>query len=56
MYNKSAFRKKVLKPDFSDFVMMTFMPSRFGIDNADFSADWVREMKTNRSQVSSKTL
>lgn len=43
------------KPDFPDFVIMTFMHNRFGTDNVDFIADKVRKMAVNRVQVSSKT-
>lgn len=55
MHNESAFRKFFKKPDFPDYVIMTFLHSRFGIDNMDFIAGKVRKMR-NRSQVSSKTL
>lgn len=55
MYKKPTFRN-LFKVFFSGFVIITFMYSRFGIDNVVFSADRVKEIKVNRSQVSSKTL
>lgn len=55
MHNESAFRKVFKKPDSPDSVIMTFLHSRFGIDNMDFIAGKIKKMK-HRSQVSSKTL